>query len=166
MKNQDIFYSLSAVILLVSIAYLSVHTQIVEKISTVVKWEETPIYIIDTLTVTETLTDTLWEYRDFRNDILENDYEVIMNKSYLFHIAEDNIIGNQIRDVLPFGDVFNYWREQLGPCGVFEWNDKLYITLYKEEYIDDCIEWVDQNKTVFAQLDESAVSIVGKEEVS
>ena len=64
-----------------------------------------------------------------------------MSKNYLFHIAEDNIIGNQIRDVLPFGDVFNYWRDQLGQCGVFEWQGKLYITLYKEENIDVCVQW-------------------------
>ena len=63
---------------------------------------------------------------------------MLINRNYLFNMAEDDMIGDQIRDVLPFGEVFNWWREQLGPCGMFEWNDNTYITLFKEEPVDTC----------------------------
>ena len=39
---------------------------------------------------------------------------------------------------LQFGDVFNFWREKMGTCGMFEWNENLYLTLYKEESLIDC----------------------------
>ena len=142
MKNQDIFYSLTAVFLIISIAYLSIQTEVIEKISTVVKWEE-PLIIIDTVKVIETEIDTIFEYKSYRDDILMNGQSIIMNKRYLFHLSEDTMIGNQIRDALPFGEVFNWWRDKLGPCGLFEWNNAMYITLYKEENWEDCIEWAD-----------------------
>ena len=61
-----------------------------------------------------------------------------MNKRYLFNLAEDNVLGNQIRDIMPFGEVFNYWREELGQCGIFDYKGQTYITLYKEEDINIC----------------------------
>ena len=137
MKNQDIFYSLTAVFLIISIAYLSIQTEVIEKISTVVKWEDS-VVIIDTVKVVETETDTVFEYRTYRDDIVMNGESIIMNKRYLFHLSEDTMLGNQIRDALPFGEVFNYWRDKLGNCGVFDWNGNTYITLYKEEDIKIC----------------------------
>jgi len=137
MKNSDIFYVTSAMILLISIAYFSVQTDVIEKVSTVVKWEE-PIVITDTVTVVETEIDTIFEYKSYRDDIAMNGQSIIMNKRYLFHLAEDNIIGNQIRDIMPFGEVFNYWRDELGQCGVFDYKGQTYITLYKEEDINIC----------------------------
>ena len=59
MKNSDIFYVTSAMILLVSIAYFSVKVDVIEKVSTIVKWEE-PLIIIDTVTVVETEIDTIF----------------------------------------------------------------------------------------------------------
>ena len=137
MKNIDIFYSTSAVILLISIAYFSVKVDVIEKVSTIVKWEE-PIVITDTVTVVETEIDTIFEYKSYRDDILLNGQSIIMNKRYLFHLAEDTMLGNKIRDIMPFGDVFNYWRDELGQCGVFDWKGQTYITLYKEEDIKIC----------------------------
>ena len=137
MKNIDIFYSTSAVILLISIAYFSVKVDVIEKVSTIVKWEE-PIVITDTVTVVETEIDTIFEYKSYRDDIALNGQSIIMNKRYLFHLAEDTMLGNKIRDIMPFGDVFNYWRDELGQCGVFDWKGKTYITLYKEEDLQIC----------------------------
>jgi len=136
-KNQDIFYSLTAVFLLITIAYLSIQTEVIEKISTVVKWEDS-VVIMDTVKIVETETDTVFEYRTYRDDIVMNGESIIMNKRYLFHLSEDTMLGNQIRDALPFGEVFNYWRDKLGNCGVFDWNGDTYITLYKEEDLRIC----------------------------
>ena len=137
MKNSDIFYVTSAMILLISIAYFSVQTDVIEKVSTVVKWEE-PIVITDTVTVVETEIDTIFEYKSYRDDIAMNGQSIIMNKRYLFHLSEDTMLGNKIRDIMPFGEVFNYWRDELGQCGVFDWNGQTYITLYKEEDLQIC----------------------------
>jgi len=137
MKNSDIFYVTSAMILLVSIAYFSVKVDVIEKVSTIVKWEE-PIVITDTVTVVETEIDTIFEYKSYRDDIALNGQSIIMNKRYLFHLAEDTMLGNKIRDIMPFGEVFNYWRDELGQCGVFDWKGKTYITLYKEEDLQIC----------------------------
>lgn len=137
MKNSDIFYVTSAMILLISIAYFSVQTDVIEKVSTVVKWEE-PIVITDTVTVVETEIDTIFEYKSYRDDIAMNGQSIIMNKRYLFHLSEDTMLGNKIRDIMPFGEVFNYWRHELGQCGVFDWNGQTYITLYKEEDLQIC----------------------------
>ena len=137
MKNSDIFYVTSAMILLVSIAYFSVKVDVIEKVSTIVKWEE-PLIIIDTVTVVETEIDTIFEYKSYRDDIALNGQSIIMNKRYLFHLAEDTMLGNEIRDIMPFGEVFNYWRDELGQCGVFDWKGQTYITLYKEEDLQIC----------------------------
>jgi hypothetical protein len=137
MKSSDMFYATSAVILLISMAYFSVQTEVIEKISTVVKWEDS-VVIIDTVTVVETEIDTIFEYKTYKDDIVMNGESMIMSKKYLFHLSEDTMIGNQIRNVMPFGEVFNYWRDILGPCGVFDWKGDTYITLYKEEELQLC----------------------------
>ena len=134
MNSLDKFSAVLAVVLLVSIAYLSMSTktEIVKEI--VIDTYETVIN--DTLTVTK--VDTLWKYHTWKDDILGNEDSLIVSMSFLLHIADDNMIASQIRDALPFGEVFNYWRENLGACGMFQWNDNLYLTLYKEESITDC----------------------------
>ena len=137
MKSSDMFYATSAVILLISMAYFSVQTEVIEKISTVVKWDDS-VVIIDTVTVVETEIDTIFEYKTYKDDIVMNGESMIMSKKYLFHLSEDTMIGNQIRNVMPFGEVFNYWRDILGPCGVFDWKGDTYITLYKEEELQLC----------------------------
>ena len=137
MTKQDMFYSISAVVLLISIAYFSIKTDVVESVTTVVEYGE-PIVITDTIKVVETKLDTIFEFKSYRDDIAMNGQSIIMNKRYLFHLAEDNIIGNQIRDIMPFGEVFNYWHDELGQCGVFDYKGQTYITLYKEEDINIC----------------------------
>ena len=134
MSIKEKFSGILAVVLLVSIAYLSMSTktEIVKEI--VIDTYETVIN--DTLTVTK--VDTLWKYHTWKDDILGNEDSLIVSMSFLLHIADDNMIASQIRDALPFGEVFNYWRENLGACGMFEWNENLYLTLYKEESITDC----------------------------
>ena len=134
MRSQDIFYSVTAVVFLSTIAYFSVLTETIVEIEK--EMHEVFVDRTDTLYVTN--TDTVYKYKDYRNDILINDGEILFNKQYLFHLAEDTPIPNTIRNALPFGDVFNYWRDILGPCGMFDWNGSLYLTLYKEESIDDC----------------------------
>ena len=62
----------------------------------------------------------------------------MFNKQYLFHLADDNVLNNAIRNALPFGAVFNWWRSELGSCGVFDWNGQAYVTLYKEESLSLC----------------------------
>ena len=137
MKRQDMFYSISAIVLLISIAYFSIKTDVIESVTTIVEYGE-PIVIQDTIKVIETKIDTIFEFKSYRDDIAMNGQSIIMNKRYLFHLAEDNIIGNQIRDIMPFGEVFNYWRDELGQCGVFDYKGQTYITLYKEEDINIC----------------------------
>ena len=137
MMVRDYFYVTSAMILLISIAYFSIQTEVVEKVSTVIKYEE-PIIIKDTIKVVETKLDTIFEFKSYRDDIAMNGQSIIMNKRYLFNLAEDSIIGNQIRDIMPFGEVFNYWRDELGQCGIFDYKGQTYITLYKEEDINIC----------------------------
>ena len=137
MMVRDYFYVTSAMILLISIAYFSIQTEVVEKVSTVIKYEE-PIIIKDTIKVVETKLDTIFEFKSYRDDIAMNGQSIIMNKRYLFNLAEDNVLGNQIRDIMPFGEVFNYWREELGQCGIFDYKGQTYITLYKEEDINIC----------------------------
>ena len=137
MMVRDYFYVTSAMILLISIAYFSIQTEVVEKVSTVIKYEE-PIIIKDTIKVVETKLDTIFEFKSYRDDIAMNGQSIIMNKRYLFNLAEDNVLGNQIRDIMPFGEVFNYWRDELGQCGIFDYKGQTYITLYKEEDINIC----------------------------
>ena len=137
MTKQDMFYSISAVVLLISIAYFSIKTDVVESVTTIVEYGE-PIVITDTIKVVETRLDTIFEFKSYRDDIAMNGQSIIMNKRYLFNLAEDSIIGNQIRDIMPFGEVFNYWRDELGQCGIFDYKGQTYITLYKEEDINIC----------------------------
>tara|TARA_Y100000004_G_scaffold157377_1_gene183055 strand:+ start:290 stop:709 length:420 start_codon:yes stop_codon:yes gene_type:complete len=137
MTKQDMFYSISAVVLLISIAYFSIKTDVIESVTTIVEYGE-PIVITDTVKVVETKLDTIFEFKSYRDDIAMNGQSIIMNKRYLFNLAEDNILGNQIRDIMPFGEVFNYWREELGQCGIFDYKGQTYITLYKEEDINIC----------------------------
>lgn len=137
MTKQDMFYSISAVVLLISIAYFSIKTDVVESVTTIVEYGE-PIVITDTIKVVETKLDTIFEFKSYRDDIAMNGQSIIMNKRYLFNLAEDSIIGNQIRDIMPFGEVFNYWRDELGQCGIFDYKGQTYITLYKEEDINIC----------------------------
>ena len=137
MTKQDMFYSISAVVLLISIAYFSIKTDVIESVTTIVEYGE-PIVITDTIKVVETKLDTIFEFKSYRDDIAMNGQSIIMNKRYLFNLAEDSIIGNQIRDIMPFGEVFNYWRDELGQCGIFDYKGQTYITLYKEEDINIC----------------------------
>ena len=137
MTKQDMFYSISAVVLLISIAYFSIKTDVVESVTTIVEYGE-PIVITDTIKVVETKLDTIFEFKSYRDDIAMNGQSIIMNKRYLFNLAEDNVLGNQIRDIMPFGEVFNYWRDELGQCGIFDYKGQTYITLYKEEDINIC----------------------------
>jgi hypothetical protein len=134
MRAIDIFSGVLAVILLTTIAYFSIttFTKVVKEEVVVIEEREVEIERI------VTKVDTVWQYKDYRDDIILNEYEMLVSKNFLFHMAEDNVIANQIRDALPFGEVFNWWRDQLGPCGVFEWNDSMYVTLYKEETVDAC----------------------------
>ena len=134
MNSLDKFGAVLAVVLLVTIAYLSMSTktEIVKEI--VIDTYETVIN--DTLTVTK--VDTLWKYHTWNDDIIQNEDNLIVSMSFLLHIADDNEIANQIRNQLAFGEVFNFWRDKLGACGMFMWNENLYLTLYKEESITDC----------------------------
>ena len=134
MKISDVISGVLSVILLSTISYFSVTT-----FTEIIK-EEVIVYEPMEIEVEKIITkvDTVWQYKDYRNDIILNENEMLINKNFLFNMAEDNAIGNQIRDALPFGEVFNWWRDQLGACGIFEWNDSLYITLYREESVNTC----------------------------
>ena len=134
MRVQDIFYSITAVVFLSTIAYFSVLTETIIEIEK--ELHEVFVDRTDTLYVTN--TDTVYKYKDYRNEILINDGEILFSKQYLFHIADDTVLNNAIRNALPFGAVFNYWREQLGPCGLFDWNGQVFTTLYKEEPLGLC----------------------------
>ena len=134
MKSLDKFGAVLAVTLLMSIAYLSMSTVIEEVV--IYQPYENIIHETDTLTVTK--VDTVWKFHTWKDDVIENEDNLIVSMSFLFHIADDNNIANEIRDALPFGEVFNFWRYKIGPCGIFEWNENLYITLYREEKLTDC----------------------------
>ena len=134
MNNLDKFGGILAVVLLIAIAYMSMTERVIE--TETVVYEPYEMLRVDTLTVTE--TDTLWKFNTWKDDIIQNEDNLIVSMSFLLHIADDNIIANQIRDALPFGEVFNFWRDKIGACGMFEWNENLYLTLYKEESITDC----------------------------
>jgi hypothetical protein len=132
MKTIEIIGGVLAVVLLTTISYFSVIT-----FTEIIK-EEVIVYESVEIETIITKVDTVWQYKDYREDIILNDYEMLVSKNFIFNIAKDNTIGNQIRDALPFGEVFNWWRIQLGPCGIFEWNDEAYITLFKEESVNIC----------------------------
>ena len=134
MKIADVISGVLAVILLSTISYFSVitFTKVVKEEVVVIEEREVEIERI------VTKVDTVWQYKDYRDDIILNEYEMLVSKNFLFHMAEDNPIANQIRDALPFDEVFRWWRSELGPCGVFEWRDSLYITTFKTEPQDTC----------------------------
>ena len=134
MKSLDKFGAVLAVILLISIAYFSMSTVTEEVV--IYQPYENIIHETDTLTVTK--VDTVWKFHTWKDDVIENEDNLIVSMSFLFHIADDNNIANEIRDALSFGEVFNFWRDKIGPCGIFEWNENLYITLYREEMLTDC----------------------------
>ena len=134
MSTKEKFSGILAVVLLVTIAYFSMTTKTEVVKEVVIDTYE--VVVNDTITVT--YVDTLWKYHTWEDDIIKNEDNLIVSMSFLFSIADDNEVANQIRNNLPFGDVFNYWREELGACGMFQWNDDLYLTLYKEESITDC----------------------------
>ena len=135
MKRTDVFYCILAVLLLITIAYFSMSERVIveEHVRTEIEEHEVIVY--------ETVIDTVWQFKDYRTSFLDNEHEMLVSKNFLFAIARDNAVGNSIRDVLPFNDVFNWWREKLGPCGIFEWNNEFYTTLYKEEDVEEkCYE--------------------------
>ena len=133
MTKQDIFFSVLAVVLLCTIAYFSMSERIVIEEHVVTEIE------IEERIVTE--IDTVWQFKDYRTSFLENDYDMLVSKNYLFTIARDNTFSNSIRDALPFSEVFKWWRGKLGPCGIFEWNGEYYTTLFKEEDVEEeCYE--------------------------
>jgi hypothetical protein len=136
MTKLDKFGGVLAVVLLVAIAYLSMTTKTVVETEVIIEEHET--IVTDTLTITQ--VDTLWKFHTWEDDIIKNkvDNSVILTKSFLFHMAQDNVVAGNIRDALSFGSVFNFWREELGQCGVFQWNNSLYMTLYKEERVEVC----------------------------
>ena len=82
MRSQDIFYSVTAVVFLSTIAYFSVLTETIVEIEK--EMHEVFVDRTDTLYVTN--TDTVYNYKDYRNDILINDGEILFNKQYLFHL--------------------------------------------------------------------------------
>ena len=134
MKSLDKFGAVLAVILLMSIAYFSMSTVTEEVV--IYQPYENIIHETDTLTIAT--VDTVWKFHTWKDDVIENEDNLIVSMSFLFHIADDNNIANEIRDALSFGEVFNFWRDKIGPCGIFEWNENLYITLYREEMLTDC----------------------------
>ena len=99
MRAIDIFSGVLAVILLTTIAYFSIttFTKVVKEEVVVIEEREVEIERI------VTKVDTVWQYKDYRDDIILNEYEMLVSKNFLFHMAEDNVIANQIRDALPFG---------------------------------------------------------------
>tara|TARA_Y100000593_G_scaffold82070_1_gene153915 strand:+ start:3265 stop:3618 length:354 start_codon:yes stop_codon:yes gene_type:complete len=100
--------------------------------------------VVDTVKVTE--VDTVWQYKDYRTSFLESEGQLLVSKNYLFNTARQNTFEGSIRDALPFGDVFNWWRDKLGPCGIFQWNGEYYTTLLKEENIEEeCYESTTSN---------------------
>ena len=139
MTIKEIISGVLAVVLLSTISYFSMTTltKIIKEEVVVIEEHEVEVERI------VTKVDTIWQYKDYRDDIVLNENEMLINRNFIFNMADDNHIGNQIRNALPFGEVFNWWREQLGPCGMFEWNDSTYITLFKEESVDICEHMAD-----------------------
>ena len=135
MKSETISAVL-AVALIGFISYNSISERVRIQREIIEKPVERIVYTKDTITVTQ--IDTIFHYLGYKDTITLNGDDVVVNERYLFHLAKDNALGNQIRDALPFEDVFGWWREQLGPCGIFEWRDSLYITTFKTEPQDTC----------------------------
>ena len=134
--KSDHLSAVLAVLLVGFISYNSISERIRVQKEIIEKPVERIVYTTDTLTVTQ--TDTIFQFYGYDDEIIFNGNDVAINKRFLFHLADDTALGNQIRDALPFDEVFRWWREQLGPCGVFEWRDSLYITTFKTEPADTC----------------------------
>ena len=134
--KSDHLSAVLAVLLVGFISYNSISERIRVQREIIEKPVERIVYTTDTLTVTQ--TDTIFQFYGYDDEIIFNGNDVAINKRFLFHLADDTALGNQIRDALPFDEVFRWWREQLGPCGVFEWRDSLYITTFKTEPADTC----------------------------
>jgi hypothetical protein len=75
----DKFSAVLAVILLISIAYLSITEKIVETETLV--YEPYEVIVTDTLTVSE--IDTLWKFHTWQDDILGNEDSLIVSMSFL-----------------------------------------------------------------------------------
>ena len=135
-EKRDYLSAVLAVALIGFISYNSISERVRIQREIIEKPVERIVYTKDTVTVTQ--IDTIFQYLGYKDTITLNGDDVVVNERYLFHLAKDNALGNQIRDALPFEDVFGWWREQLGPCGIFEWRDSLYITTFKTEPQDTC----------------------------
>ena len=134
--KSDHLSAVLAILLVGFISYNSISERVRIQREIIEKPVERIVYTTDTLTVTQ--TDTIFQFYGYDDEIIFNGNDVAINKRFLFHLADDTALGNQIRDALPFDEVFRWWREQLGPCGVFEWRDSLYITTFKTEPQDTC----------------------------
>ena len=134
--KSDHLSAVLAVLLVGFISYNSISERVRIQREIIEKPVERIVYTTDTLTVTQ--TDTIFQFYGYDDEIIFDGNDVAINKRFLFHLADDTALGNQIRDALPFDEVFRWWREQLGPCGVFEWRDSLYITTFKTEPADTC----------------------------
>ena len=134
--KSDHLSAVLAILLVGFISYNSISERVRIQREIIEKPVERIVYTTDTLTVTQ--TDTIFQFYGYDDEIIFDGNDVAINKRFLFHLADDTALGNQIRDALPFDEVFRWWREQLGPCGVFEWRDSLYITTFKTEPADTC----------------------------
>ena len=134
--KSDHLSAVLAVLLVGFISYNSISERIRVQREIIEKPVERIVYTTDTLTVTQ--TDTIFQFYGYEDEIIFNGSDVAINKRFLFHLADDTALGNQIRDALPFDEVFRWLRSKLGPCGVFEWRDSLYITTFKTEPADTC----------------------------
>ena len=137
--KSDHLSAVLAILLVGFISYNSISERVRIQREIVEKPVERIVYTKDTLTVTQ--IDTVFQFYGYKDTITLDGSDVAINERFLFHLADDNAIGNQIRDALPFEEVFKWWRGKLGPCGIFEWNGGYYTTLYKEEDIEEeCYE--------------------------
>ena len=134
--KSDYLSAVLAILLVGFISYNSISERVRIQREIIEKPVERIVYTTDTLTVTQ--TDTIFQFYGYDDEIIFNGNDVAINKRFLFHLADDTALGNQIRDALPFDEVFRWWREQLGPCGGFEWRDSLYLTTFKTEPADTC----------------------------
>ena len=135
-EKRDYLSAVLAVALIGFISYNSISERIRVQREIIEKPIERIVYTKDTVTVSQ--IDTVFQFYGYKDTITLDGSDIAINKRFLFHLADDTALGNQIRDALPFDEVFRWWREQLGPCGIFEWRDSLYITTFKTEPQDTC----------------------------
>lgn len=136
MNNKERFYAVVSVVFVATIAYFSMATKTIEKDNYVYETKEVPVYLTDTLTVTT--VDTVFKYHNPDVDMLELDKLDVDKKRILLTKSQPDEFADLIRNDLPFDAVFEFWRDELGACGVFKWRGELYLTLYKEESIEAC----------------------------